>query len=70
METGIITNWLMKEGEFFKAGQAIFEIETDKALVTFDATDEGWIAKILVTDREPQMVRKLPRFTNERDVSL
>lgn len=59
METGIITNWLLKEGEFFKVGEAIFEIETDKALVTFDATDEGWIAKILVTDREPQKVHKL-----------
>lgn len=48
METGSISNWLLKEGDAFEAGQAICEVETDKATVTYDATEDGYIAKILV----------------------
>ena len=48
MQTGSIANWLLKEGDSFQAGTAICEVETDKAVVTFDATEEGYIAKILV----------------------
>ena len=52
METGSIANWLLKEGDAFEAGQAICEVETDKATVTYDATDDGYIAKILVGSGE------------------
>ena len=48
MEVGSISRWSIKEGEKFVAGQALCEVETDKATVTFDATDEGYVAKILV----------------------
>ena len=48
MEAGSIAKWLKKEGEKFEPGQAICEVETDKATVTFDATEEGYVAKILV----------------------
>ena len=47
MEAGTVGQWLVKEGESFSAGDAICEIETDKAAVTFDATDDGYLAKIL-----------------------
>jgi len=52
MEAGSIAKWLMKEGEKFEPGQAICEVETDKATVTFDATEEGYVAKILVGSGE------------------
>jgi len=48
MEAGSIAKWLKKEGEKFEPGHAICEVETDKATVTFDATEEGYVAKILV----------------------
>ena len=48
METGSIANWMLKEGDKFEAGTAICEVETDKATVTYDATEEGYLAKILV----------------------
>lgn len=48
MQTGSIAKWLLKEGDEFQPGTAICEVETDKAVVTFDATEEGVIAKILV----------------------
>jgi pyruvate dehydrogenase E2 component (dihydrolipoamide acetyltransferase) len=48
MEVGSISKWLLKEGDSFAPGQAICEVETDKATVTYEATEEGYIAKILV----------------------
>jgi hypothetical protein len=48
MQTGSIANWLLKEGDAFSPGIAICEVETDKATVTYEATEEGYIAKILV----------------------
>lgn len=49
METGSIARWCIKEGDKFDAGTAICEVETDKATVTFDAQDEGYLAKILAS---------------------
>ena len=55
MESGSISTWLLKEGDAFSAGQAICEVETDKATVTYEATDDGYIAKILVGGGELQV---------------
>ena len=52
MEAGSIAKWCIKEGDRFEPGVAICEVETDKATVTFDATDEGYLAKILVGSGE------------------
>ena len=48
MEVGSVARWSVKVGDKFEAGQTLAEIETDKATVSLDATDEGFIAKILV----------------------
>ncbi|XP_057605533.1 pyruvate dehydrogenase protein X component, mitochondrial-like [Hippopotamus amphibius kiboko] len=50
MEEGNIVKWLKKEGEAVSAGDALCEIETDKAVVTLDAGDDGILAKIVVTE--------------------
>ena len=47
METGSIAAWATKEGDAFKAGDALCQIETDKATLDFEAQDDGIIAKIL-----------------------
>jgi len=49
METGSIAKWNLKVGDKFEVGTSLCEVETDKASVSFDATEEGYIAKILVT---------------------
>jgi dihydrolipoamide dehydrogenase-binding protein of pyruvate dehydrogenase complex len=49
MEQGNIVKWLKKEGEAVSAGDALCEIETDKAVVTLDANDDGILAKIVVS---------------------
>ena len=56
MESGSIAKWNLKEGDKFDAGVAIGEVETDKATVTYDATEEGYIAKILVGTGEVKVL--------------
>ncbi|NXT01414.1 ODPX protein, partial [Jacana jacana] len=50
MEEGNIVKWLKKEGETVNAGDALCEIETDKAVITMESSDDGVLAKILVGD--------------------
>ncbi|NXI60508.1 ODPX protein, partial [Chloroceryle aenea] len=50
MEEGNIVKWLKKEGEAVNAGDALCEIETDKAVVTMESSDDGILAKILVEE--------------------
>ncbi|KAL3061795.1 hypothetical protein OYC64_009849 [Pagothenia borchgrevinki] len=50
MEEGNIVKWLKKEGEAVAAGDALCEIETDKAVVTLESNDDGVMAKILMEE--------------------
>jgi pyruvate dehydrogenase E2 component (dihydrolipoamide acetyltransferase) len=50
MEKGNLAKWLKKEGDKVKSGDVLAEIETDKATMEFEATDEGTLGKILVPE--------------------
>ncbi|CAF1497885.1 unnamed protein product, partial [Adineta ricciae] len=50
MSEGTIVRWLKKEGEEINPGDALCEIQTDKATMTLDTEDEGILAKILMPD--------------------
>lgn len=50
MEEGNLVKWLKKEGETVNAGDALCEIETDKAVITMESSDDGILAKILVEE--------------------
>ena len=50
MTQGNIAKYLVQVGDSVSAGDRIAEIETDKATVDFDVTDEGTVAKILVAE--------------------
>ncbi|ABE62565.1 Transketolase, central region [Nitrobacter hamburgensis X14] len=50
MEKGNLAKWLKKEGETVKSGDVIAEIETDKATMEVEATDEGTLGRILVPE--------------------
>jgi pyruvate dehydrogenase E2 component (dihydrolipoamide acetyltransferase) len=52
MEQGTIGRWLKREGESFREGDVIAEIETDKATMDFQAYEDGTMLKILVADGE------------------
>ncbi|WP_010302729.1 pyruvate dehydrogenase complex dihydrolipoamide acetyltransferase [Candidatus Odyssella thessalonicensis] len=48
MTEGNLVRWLKSEGDSVKPGQIIAEIETDKATMEVEVTDEGTLAKIYV----------------------
>lgn len=50
MEQGTIVSWNVTVGEEVSAGDSIADIETDKATMSFDASDDGYIAKFLVEE--------------------
>ncbi|MDG1353310.1 MAG: pyruvate dehydrogenase complex dihydrolipoamide acetyltransferase [Sulfitobacter sp.] len=50
MEEGTLAKWLVKEGDTVSSGDVMCEIETDKATMEFEATDEGVIGKILFAE--------------------
>jgi pyruvate dehydrogenase E2 component (dihydrolipoamide acetyltransferase) len=50
MEEGTLAKWLVKAGDTVKSGQILAEIETDKATMEFEATDEGVIGSLLVAE--------------------
>jgi len=50
MQQGTVVRWLKTEGSPVKRGEAIAEIETDKAVVEFQSYASGVLAKILVAE--------------------
>lgn len=48
MESGTIVKWLKKEGEKIEAGDALADIQTDKAVMAMEVDDESILAKIIV----------------------
>ena len=48
MTEGTLAKWLKQEGEAVKSGEALAEIETDKATMEMEAADDGVLGKILV----------------------
>jgi pyruvate dehydrogenase E2 component (dihydrolipoamide acetyltransferase) len=50
MEEGRILRWLKKEGDTVETGQALAEVETDKATVEMEAYTNGTIRKLISTE--------------------
>jgi pyruvate dehydrogenase E1 component beta subunit len=48
MTEGTLAKWLKSEGDAIKSGDAIAEIETDKATMEVEAVEEGRLGKILI----------------------
>ena len=50
MEEGTVLRWLKSVGDEVKRGDELVEIETDKANMTYEATDEGTLVEILADE--------------------
>jgi pyruvate dehydrogenase E2 component (dihydrolipoamide acetyltransferase) len=58
MEEGTVVAWLVKEGDAIAAGQAICEIETDKATIDFESPQSGRLARIVAQVGETVQVKE------------
>lgn len=60
MSEGAIVAWKKTVGAKIKRGDALAEIETDKAIITFDAPEDGFLAKIIVPAGSPKISLNSP----------
>src|SRR4030081_994817 len=63
MEEGKLAKWLVEEGQTIKAGDVIAEIETDKATMEVEASDEGTLGKILIPEGTADVAVNTPIAT-------
>ncbi|KAG7379892.1 pyruvate dehydrogenase complex dihydrolipoamide acetyltransferase component (E2) [Phytophthora pseudosyringae] len=72
MEVGTIAKWNKQEGDLISAGDVVCEVETDKAVVDYEATDDSYLAKILVQAGAGEIAVGQPIFVTveeEEDVA-
>ena len=50
MTKGTVVEWLKKEGEHVSQNEALFAVDTEKAVLEVEAEVTGVLKKILVTD--------------------
>ena len=60
MEEGAVNKWFVQPGDKVKAGDIIAEIETDKAIMEFEATSDGTISEILFKEGTNQIKVNTP----------
>src|SRR5580692_3357527 len=53
MEQGTIVAWKKNEGDTIAVGEELYDVETEKTIVTIEATRPGTLVKILVLPGTP-----------------
>ncbi len=70
MEEGVLVKWHVAPGDVIKVGQAIFEIETDKATMDVEAIDSGRLARIIAPAGKTVPVQQPVAFIAESDADV
>ncbi len=65
MAEAIIVRWLKSPGDAFTRGEALIEVETDKATVVYEAESDGTLDTILVPEGGTAAVGQLHRHARE-----
>ena len=55
MTEGTLVKWLKKEGDKVKEGDAVAEVETDKAVMPMESFENGVLAATLVKEGEKKV---------------
>src|SRR3977135_1463795 len=63
MEKGNLGKWVKHQGDKVKSGDIIAEIETDKATMEVEATDEGTLGQILIPEGTADVAVNTPIAT-------
>lgn len=58
MTEGKILEWKINPGDSFNVGDALFSIETDKAVVDYEATEKGILAKVIADNNQALPIGK------------
>jgi pyruvate dehydrogenase E2 component (dihydrolipoamide acetyltransferase) len=66
MEEGTILRWLKSVGDEVKRGEELVEIETDKANMTYESTDEGVLVEIVAQEGDTLPIGEVIARIGER----
>lgn len=67
MTEGRIDSWLKKEGEYVNEGEALYEIETDKAVQEVESPVSGYLKKIIAGDDVTLTVNTVIAIIGDKD---
>ncbi|MFP4686775.1 MAG: dihydrolipoamide acetyltransferase family protein [bacterium] len=70
METGIIVNWKVQEGERVETGDILAEVETDKATMELEAFDSGVLLKKIAGEGAEVPTQQLIAVIGEEDEDI
>ncbi|MEF8796197.1 MAG: biotin/lipoyl-containing protein, partial [Salinivenus sp.] len=59
MEEGVLSAWLIDEGEEVSAGDVLAQVETDKATMDLEAFDEGVLLKKVIEEGDAVPIGQL-----------
>jgi dihydrolipoamide dehydrogenase len=65
--TGTIVQWLKKEGDSVKKGDAVLRVESEKATFDVEAEESGILLKILHREGEEVEILKSVGFIGRQD---
>jgi pyruvate dehydrogenase E2 component (dihydrolipoamide acetyltransferase) len=70
MREGTIVTWLKKEGDEVESGELLAEVETDKAVMEFEAEEDGVLRKVFIGEKEPAPIGTPICIIGEADEDL
>ena len=65
MEEGKIVSWIKKINDEIESGEVLFEVETDKATMEYEAPDDGYLVKIICEVGQTVSVNSLVAIISE-----
>ncbi len=70
MEEGVVVKWLKREGDRVASGDALAEIETDKAVLELEATTPGVLRRIIAQEDSKVSVGQLIAVIGSEDEDI
>ena len=67
MESGLIVNWLKKEGDYVKKGEPLLDVMTNKVTIEVESFNTGYLKKILAEEGEEVPVTEVIAYIGEED---
>ncbi|RLJ91020.1 dihydrolipoamide acetyltransferase family protein [Planococcus citreus] len=70
MKNGLISQWLVEEGQEVKKGEYLFELETEKSTLEIEAQENGVLRKIIVPEDEEVPVNTVIAILGKADEEI
>jgi pyruvate dehydrogenase E2 component (dihydrolipoamide acetyltransferase) len=67
MQAGIVSTWLIEEGDYIEKGDYLFELETEKSTVEIEAMNSGVLRKIIIPEGQEVPVNTVIAILAEED---